>query len=350
MTTTLSRSGTWTAELFASGHKPRVDREKCVVYGVRVTGPRSRNRHKYPPAYLNSLVRQLDGADCYWGHHQDPVTGQPVDPPPDAKLGLHRNPRLENGGVHTDLRYNPHCPHAEQFLWACENDPGMLSFSQLARVRWAAGRDADGDRVAEECLQLASVDVVCRGGATSTIFESDNRGGVAGTDVKAVAAELDTPGRVIGFLADLFGELRLDQAGRDQVAAALPAILGAAGNGSGGGTGGALDQALAAAHGATSAEALERHLAAAWSLAGRMPSGPGRAGAYDRLLSEQAALRGKFTAEARTRPPAAPAASVRRIVEAIAAGGDRPAVTGTPPPAPSRSTAALVKGMPDFGR
>ena len=228
----------YTAERFALDSAPRVDRDKGVVYGVRVVGPKSRNGRVYPAAVLKTAAPMFEGVPVYVGHHFDPATMTPREPPPEAKFGRIVNARFDRDGITADLRYNPKLAFAEGFLWACENDPAFYQFSQLARVAYQPANDADGNRVAAEYRQVASVDIVSEGGATHTIFDSDqSKGGrtvaddteTQSTDPKAVAGEMDSPGKVVAFLTDFFGALKgMDQAAKEQILAAVTPFLTAA--------------------------------------------------------------------------------------------------------------------------
>lgn len=193
-----------------------VDRAAGVVRNVRVIGPRSRNGRKYPPAVTARHAALFDGAAVNLGHHFEARTGLPAEVPPQARFGRLANPRAANGGVVADLMFNPKHPFAESFAWAVTNAPEMYSFSALQRVRWQKARDADGDQVAEAILEVSSVDLVCDGATTSSVFESFTReanGSMFPVDPAEVAKKLTGPGMTIGFVVDLLNAVDLDDAG-----------------------------------------------------------------------------------------------------------------------------------------
>ena len=147
----------------------RVDRENSVVHGVRVCGPESKNRRRYPAAVFESAHGKYAGVPVNVDHHK-PGT----DVPAHSRFGRLINPRVVNGGITCDLQYNPKHPFAEPFVWACENNPHLYGLSHVARVGWR--HDSNGS-TAESIDEVASVDIVADPATTKTVFESHNRRG-----------------------------------------------------------------------------------------------------------------------------------------------------------------------------
>jgi hypothetical protein len=221
----------YTAERLALALAPgtTVDREKGVISGVRVVGPSSRNGRKYPPAVLAQSAA-LFAAPVNVGHHFHPETFLPLPVPPEQRFGRIEAPRPAADGVSADLRFNPRHPFADPFCWAAEHDPKQFSFSPLMKVRWAKDADADGDRVAESILEVASVDIVSDGGTTSTIFESAyvTEAKAMAADAASIAGELETPGAILDFVTTLFAELKskdIPQPMRDAILTAVTSAL-----------------------------------------------------------------------------------------------------------------------------
>lgn len=212
-----------------------IDRVKGLVRNVRVCGPRSKNGRKYPlPVMERSL--QLYAAPSYIGHHFDPHSGLPVEPPTEKFFGRMLDPRPNGGGIVADYKFNPEHAFAKPFLWAAENDPKEYCFSPIKRVRWESGPDgrprldSDGDQVAESILDVASVDVVVTGGTTSSIFESLNKPTwafeMAAPDAQKIADSLETDGAWIAFLTDLFAKMKgLAQPTKDAISAMMAAAM-----------------------------------------------------------------------------------------------------------------------------
>lgn len=209
-----------------------VDRANSVVRGVRLCGPTSRNGRAYPVAVLQKAARLYEGAPCNIGHHVNEATGQPLEVPPEDRFGRFVNVRVQNGGLHADLKYNAEHRFAKQFLWAVEHDPKQFSFSHLARVKWHTKRDGEGRLVAEEILEVASIDVVSDGGTNTSVFESatPNSGATSMFDAKEFAAQFETPGQLAGFLVDLLAAVReqFDPAALEQVKSIMASALNAA--------------------------------------------------------------------------------------------------------------------------
>lgn len=219
----------YVSEALAFSAPESIDREKGIVRGVRVLNTTSRNNRAYPEPVLRAAVDKY-AARCNLGHHRHPVTGVPVEAPPEKRFGRHANPRVVAGGVSTDFHFNPEHPYAKPFLWAAENDPGSVCFSPLHNCEWAV--EAGGRRTARAILEVASVDLVTDGGTTSGVFESYTAEAAmaAAADPKAIAGSLETPGAWLAFLTDLFAEMKgLDQPTKDTIRAMVNAALDGAG-------------------------------------------------------------------------------------------------------------------------
>lgn len=216
-------------ERFAFTRPTSIDREKGIVYGVRVLNAESKNARTYPEPVRAKAV-QLYVAPCNLGHHYDPVTMIPVEAPPEKRFGRHTNPRVADGGIVTDFRFNPEHSFAKPFLWNVEHDPDALCFSHLARVQWHPKRDDKGRLVAESILEVASIDLVTDGGTTDGIFESRNWTlEMAAPDAEKIVSALETDGAAIAFLTDLFAKLKLSsQSTKDMVVSLVTAAMSGA--------------------------------------------------------------------------------------------------------------------------
>lgn len=217
----------------------KVDREGGWVYGVRLVNLESLNNRVYPSQVLFRDLKQYDEVSV--GVNAPHRDGVPVDTlPPESKFGRTKNPRPAadgSGGIDGDIRFNPKHPFAEQFCWACENDPAMYSLSQVALVKWSPNPDAKGRKVAETILKVARVDVVDRGGTTSTIFESANPAPETKPvtpektppTVADVVATIPDPAALDKFLADLFAGLPSGTFTPDAKRAAVTKLLSSLG-------------------------------------------------------------------------------------------------------------------------
>ena len=215
------------AERFSFGKPVSIDREKGIVTGVRIVNVESRNDRVYPEAVLARDAKVYSELPVNVGHHYNPSTMLPVEVPPADRFGrLSKVVTFADGGLTAEhLKFNPKHPFAEPFIWACENDPSLYSFSPLHRVKWLPQRDAKGRLVAESILEGASVDIVSDGGTTSSIFESRTWVGEM-VDAEKIAGELETDGAWIAFLTDLFAKMKgLAQATKDTIAALVASAM-----------------------------------------------------------------------------------------------------------------------------
>ena len=219
------------AERFAFPKPVSIDRERGVVHGVRVLNAESRNDRVYPESVLAAAVKLCAHLLVNVGHHYDPRTMLPAEVPPQDRFGrLGPNPRVEGGGVTADyLQFNPEHPFAKPFLWACEHQPDLYSFSPLHRVKWSPRRDGKNRLVAESILEAASADIVSDGGTTSSVFESRTWAGeqMEGMpNAEEIAGSLESDGAWIAFLTDLFAQAKgLAQPTKDTIMALVTAAL-----------------------------------------------------------------------------------------------------------------------------
>lgn len=220
------------AERFVFGKPASIDREKGIVRGVRVLNAESRNDRVYPEPVLRAALKLYANLPVNVGHHYNPATMLPVEVPPPDRFGrLGPEPVIESGGITADyLQFNPKHPFAEQFLWACEHQPDLYSFSPLHRVKWAQKRDGKDRLVAESILEAASADIVSDGGTTSTIFESRTKWAAEmALDPEKIVGELESDGAIIAFLTDLFAKLKpSSQATKDMIVSLVGAAMSGA--------------------------------------------------------------------------------------------------------------------------
>lgn len=175
------------------GKPLRIDREKCVVYGVKVLGERSTNppprNHVYPPETRRAAAQIVEGARAFVGHGD--VEARTKGSPRNYadSIGVHRNIREEGDGLRSDFHYNPKHPLTEQFLYDAEHCPENVGFSIFARAG-SKRRGPNGESIVESIQfdrRSHSIDLVCTGATTHTLSEE----AMAPTTkkIKAVLAE-----------------------------------------------------------------------------------------------------------------------------------------------------------------
>lgn len=199
-----------------------IDREKGVVYGVRVVTRVSANKRVYPVPVLRRFAAAYEGRVVNVGHRKRP---DDYDDPL-VKFGELRNVTADDEGLKGDLHFNPKHGFAEPFLWACEHNPGLYALSHHALVRWAPALDSDGRKVAESIDAVASVDIVSVGGTTSGVFESDQSG--APMTPEEVAATVTDAASLDTWLAAFFAALTLDPAAKQAAVETLMGSMAAA--------------------------------------------------------------------------------------------------------------------------
>ena len=130
-----------------------VDRDKGIIYGVKIIGTDSPNTHKsgaargtkYTPSAWRSLVRILEGMNANVNHPPKNAPGE--DRKAEEGLGQYHNPREEADGVYADL----HCLTTHT-MWprvaeAAEKAPGNFALSINGQGR---GEVIDGWYVVSE--------------------------------------------------------------------------------------------------------------------------------------------------------------------------------------------------------
>lgn len=189
-----------TESLSSKPAERRIDRERGIVYGVRVVGVKSRNRRVYPPVVQRDAIKIYESLPVNWDHAKIGT-----DRPTKDRFGVIRNVRMEGDSTYADLHYNPFHERANEFIHAVENMPEEFALSHHARVLWSPTNDANGNRVALKILEVASVDIVADGGTNHSIFESLEQS----MDTATIAAGITDADSFKAFLSDLLSKLTL---------------------------------------------------------------------------------------------------------------------------------------------
>jgi hypothetical protein len=141
-----------------------VDRDKCIVYGVKVLGFNSQNGRVYDPKAIQDAVPLYENAPV----NRDHKTEAPLF---SDRLGWLQNVRFTPEGLYADFKFNPHAEGIESFLWFAENNGlGDVGFSHLVSGKSIA--DPDGTERVVRIDRVRSVDLVANPATTTTIFES----------------------------------------------------------------------------------------------------------------------------------------------------------------------------------
>lgn len=156
----------------------RVDREKCIIHGVKLAGLHSPNRHglnvegtDYTPQAFEQARTLYEGAKCKANHppRTDPNRERDID----DTLGKFRNVSIREGEPYGDLHLLPSHPLTSRILDAAETMPDLFCLSHNAD---GVGHVDKGRYVITEIVRVNSVDLVDKGATTRSLFESAEDG------------------------------------------------------------------------------------------------------------------------------------------------------------------------------
>lgn len=143
----------------------RVDRDKGIVYGVKVLGLESKNGRTYSAKAVNEARSLYEGAKVNIDHRVKGSDQRSYG----ERFGQLRNVVVDQAGLRADLHYNPKHSIAEQFAWDAENEPSNVGLSHDVEGRMAK---RDGKDVVEAITKVNSVDLVADPATTRGLYES----------------------------------------------------------------------------------------------------------------------------------------------------------------------------------
>lgn len=174
--TDAGQDGTRLLEFSSSAGAPlRVDRERGMIYGVKVLGVESANRRTYLPEALRKAATLYEGVAVNVDHVGSGTMRSYRD-----RIGKLSNIRFNGDGLYGDLLVNPKHPLAEQLFWDAEHCPSNVGLSHDAKGRTTI---RDGKVIVEGIESVRSVDLVAEPATTKSLYESA---------VDAVLADDDT--------------------------------------------------------------------------------------------------------------------------------------------------------------
>ncbi len=140
----------------------RVDREKSIIYGVKILGMESQNGRRYLPDALAQARQLYEGAPVNVDHRENGRRSYR------DRIGRLMNVRLGADGLYGDLLVNPKHPLAEQLFWDAEHCPENVGLSHDAQGRTRVeGRTV----VVESIDRVRSVDLVAEPATTRSLYE-----------------------------------------------------------------------------------------------------------------------------------------------------------------------------------
>lgn len=164
-------------ESILTGESPlRVDRDRGIIFGVKILGKSSPNRHGMQGAtgtdYTASAISQsrklYEGLKVNADHPDRDAPGK--DRSVRDRLGKIINTRIVGGELFGDLQLLSTHPMAETLFEAAEKMPDAFGLSHNAYGR---GEIENGRYVIHEIVSVRSVDVVADAGTTRSLFESE---------------------------------------------------------------------------------------------------------------------------------------------------------------------------------
>lgn len=175
-----------TEDFIGSAPTPKVDREKGIIFGVKVVGlespngvaeiPQARSR-RYLTEALKAAVGLYEGAQVNLNH--ETRSGQDRDV--EDGFGRLVNVRVEEDGLRADLHYLTTHPMAARIAEAAERMPEQFGLSPHHFVRGELRGDV---YVVTEIRAVESVDIVRKPATTRGLFESLNQSAARGNTVK----------------------------------------------------------------------------------------------------------------------------------------------------------------------
>lgn len=183
-------------EDYAPGAQPhKVDRDKGIIFGVKVLGRTSPNRHgidgaqstEYTPEAMQRAVKLYEGLKVNVDHPPREKPGK--DRSSFDRLGKLQNVRIEADGIYADLHLLKSHPMAERLMEAAEKMPDCFGLSHNA---YGKGQVESGVYRIHEIVEVRSVDVVADAGTVQSLFESKTM-----TTRKTVKATLESAGPIV---------------------------------------------------------------------------------------------------------------------------------------------------------
>lgn len=145
-----------------------VDREACVIRGVKILGWVSSNGREYDAAAMKQFVGKYANARANVNHLEGHQTFVPFE----SRFGRILSPEWREDGIYGDLQFNPRHKLADAFLWWAENDPNAIGLSHSVIADGVEGDN--GQFKIDKIVDVLSVDIVADPATNSGLFEAMN--------------------------------------------------------------------------------------------------------------------------------------------------------------------------------
>lgn len=162
-----SRTRAWlTEDITRSRSAHRVDRDKGVIFGVKVLGTQSSNRRVYDRQALQEAYSQRLYEGCPVNVNHPKKATDPRDA--HDRFGRLINVRLEPDGLYADLEYLKSHPLADRICEAAERMPEAFGLSHNAQ---GDVEKIDGIDHVRRLIEVRSCDLVSDPASTGGLFE-----------------------------------------------------------------------------------------------------------------------------------------------------------------------------------
>lgn len=145
----------------------RVDRERGIVYGVKILSPKSRNGRVYTQRCLMEAAPRFDGVCANADHPDDPEDVRSIR----DRLGVFRNPQYRDGSIYADLHLIKSHPLASSILEAATK-PELASCLGASMNADGDVDMIDGTPTVTRILEIRAVDIVSKPATVEGLFES----------------------------------------------------------------------------------------------------------------------------------------------------------------------------------
>lgn len=161
----------------------RIDREKGIIYDVKILGKKSKNKREYTDDALDMGIPLYENCCIYIDHA---IGVKRTNHGVDDHGGVFKNVTRRKDGLWANVHYNRASRAGALVLEAADRFPDKFGFSQHAIVD---GYEVDGIKVIERIIKVKSVDLVKDPATTNGIFEAIMEPEVMGWEQALVALQ-----------------------------------------------------------------------------------------------------------------------------------------------------------------
>ena len=149
------------------GKPERVDREKGILFGVKILGLESQNQRRYLPEAAKAALAMYEGLAVNVDHPKRPEDSRSAH----DRFGWFENVRVaKDGGLTGDFHMlDPGDPLSVKVMNAADQNPSLFGFSHNAEGE--GHTDASGVYIVEKITEVRSVDLVAEPATTNGLFE-----------------------------------------------------------------------------------------------------------------------------------------------------------------------------------